>query len=384
VTRKQKGPRHTRGPLQIDTTQVYHLSEARAPVTETLITFDYTRKSSIKQGLGEKMNSENESADNFTPTTESNVGHAAQSDNLAEGLTQQIDLAHQVNVDEDCGKYWSGLFNARGEWSARPIRCGHCDECLQRKADQTERRVLRRLEIRKDGNDSLVISVLSVPAVKVMALQKRIQRDETAQYYRAFNEAGAFDFIIQSDEVYGEVVETPKYDFALAAKISKEKGKRQTGLLYSLKSKKIAAEKEDTYSLNLTKITAEKPGDSKRITIIAKTIKPNKYAFDQKEHQARIFSLTSRLTGALDEAGIGYQTEGLIRQTRPIDRLKYNANVVECPNKTPIETDLSIGALSGQDSLFNEPEPEPGPVFYHFEVSEQECIERQMNFCWNN
>jgi hypothetical protein len=329
------------------------------------------------------MNSEIENTG--TPvSTESNVGHAAQSDALAEGLAQQIDLAQQIAIDENCGTIWTALYNSNGDWAPRLIRCGHCDECLQWKATQTEKRVLRRLEMREALNDSLVTSTLSVPTIKVLALQKRIQRDETAQYYRALNEAGDYDFIIQSEKVYGEVVETLEYDFALAAKISKEKGKRQTGLLYSIKSKKVATDSKDAYSLNLTRITAEKPGDSKRITIIAKTIKPNKYAFDQKEHQARIFALTSRLTSALDEAGIGYKTEGIIRQASPINRLKYNANVIECPNKSPIEIDTSIGVLSGQNSLFDEPEPDPGPVFYHFEVSEQECIERQMNFCWNN
>lgn len=325
-----------------------------------------------------EANCENESADSFTPTTESNVGHRPQPVALGEGLVQQIDLAQQVAIDENCGKYWFHRYNIFGVLTPYPIRCGKCDECLQWKASRTEKRVLRRLEMRKANNDDLVTSALSVPTIKVMALQKRLQRDETAQYYRAVNEAGDFDFIIQSEKVYGEVVETLEYDFALGAKISKEKGKRQTGLLYSQKSKKIAAEKVETYSLNLTNIMAKKPSDSKRITIIGKSIKPNKYAYNEKEHQACIFGLTTRLTVALDEAGIGYRTEGLIRQARPIDRLKYNANVVECPNKSPIETDISIGSLSGQDSLFDEPEATMEPIVWQFETTQYEDAQRQI------
>jgi hypothetical protein len=304
---------------------------------------------------------------------------------LASGLAQQSDLAHQVTIDESCGKYWSGHFNAQGKWTAQPIRCGQCDECLQRKAARVEKRIKMRIETRKDDNDNLVVSQLfNVPTADVMALQKRIQRDETAQYYRAINEAGAFDFIIQSEAVYGDVVETMDYDFALAAKIAKDKGKRQTGLLYSQKSKKIATEGEETYSLNMTKITAKRASDSKRITVIAKSIKPNKYASSPDEHQTRIFELTTRLTGALNEAGIAYRTEGIIRQARERDRLKYNANVLECPNKSPIETEVSIGALSGQKSLFDSPEAETEPTFYPLETTLQEDIQRQITLCWMN
>jgi hypothetical protein len=145
-----------------------------------------------------------------------------------------------------------------------PIRCGKCDECLQREAAKVERRVIRRIEARKDKNDSLVVSqLLNVPTADVMALQKRIQRDSTAHYYRgAINAGGGYDFIIQSEKEYGPVVDVVEYDFALAAKIAKAKDKRQTGLLYSQKSKKIATD-EKTYSLSMTKITAKKASDSK-------------------------------------------------------------------------------------------------------------------------
>ena len=291
----------------------------------------------------------------------------------------RLDKVHQNESaeDENCGQHWTNNWNTDAKFAARLVRCGKCDECKQWKATQTQKRVLRRLEIRKDGNDGLVISsVLGVPEIKVMALQKRIQRDETAQYYRAINEAGDFDFIVQSEKVYGEVVETLEYDFALAAQTSKEAGKRQTGLLYSLKSKKVTA-KKDTYPFSLTRITAEKPGDSKRITIIAKTMKPDKHVYNKKDHQAGIFALTTRLTVALDEAGIGYRTEGFSVRAGPINRDRYNSKV-ECPNQSPIETDVLIGAPSGQNSLFDEPEVRPAPIIWQFETTQYEDAQRQI------
>lgn len=303
--------------------------------------------------------------------------------NFVGGLAEQANLQHKVDTSQSCGKYWTGYFNSHGVWVSQPVLCGQCEACLQRKAAAVEKRVLRRIEKRKEENDALVVSLLlNVSETKIMALQKRLQRDASAEYYHAHNEGGGHDYIIQATKNYGEVTETLEYDFALAAKVSKRTGKRQTGLLYSTKSKKVVAETEDTYQLRMTKITAVKLDDSKRITAIAKSVKPTEYAHTREEHQARIFGLTTRLTSALDEAGIKYRTEGLTRRVRDSDRLKYNANVVECPNRRLLDTD-SIGAyLDKQASLFDA--PQPIKTQYALETTLAEDQARQIELCWTN
>ncbi|KKM84201.1 hypothetical protein LCGC14_1301680 [marine sediment metagenome] len=87
--------------------------------------------------------------------------------------------------------------------------------------------------------------------------------------------------------------------------------------------------REKTYPLNTVTITAINPDDSALITIISMTIKPDMRVANAKEHQARIYELTTRLTDALDRAGIGYETETITLQASERDRLNYNDNVVE-------------------------------------------------------
>lgn len=84
-----------------------------------------------------------------------------------------------------------------------------------------------------------------------------------------------------------------------------------------------------TYPLNTVKITAKNPDDSARIAIIAMTIKPDRRAANANEHQARICELITRLTDALDKAGIGYAAETITLRTSDAERLNFNTNVVE-------------------------------------------------------
>ncbi len=142
-------------------------------------------------------------------------------------------------------------FHIRGEWfknsdellafiktNASPYKPKRVD-----KPKRVERRVIRRIEKRFEDNETLVLSTLmDVSGAKIQALNKRLQRDSTAQYYRSINASNGWDFIIQSEKIYGNVVENSDeldYDFALAAKVSKAQNKRQTGLLYSVKSKRL-------------------------------------------------------------------------------------------------------------------------------------------------
>ncbi|KKL25497.1 hypothetical protein LCGC14_2404700 [marine sediment metagenome] len=90
-----------------------------------------------------------------------------------------------------------------------------------------------------------------------------------------------------------------------------------------------------TYPLNTIKITPLNPNDSAtaiRIAIIATSIKPDKRAANAKEHQARIYDLTRRLTKALDKVGIKYQAEPMTGRSSRRDRLNFNDNVVETNN----------------------------------------------------
>ena len=282
-------------------------------------------------------------------------------------------------IEAHCGEFWAGHYNYHGVWTNHPIRCGTCDDCLDRTAAATKKRISKRIEIRAIGNEALVVSMrLNVDSGKIIAFQKRLQRDETARYYRTINEAGGYDYIIQSETVYSSTIDEIDYDFRAAARTSKENGKRQTGLLYSQKSKKVVSQKEDTYSLNTTKITARRASDSKRIAVIAKSILPDTLALNAKEHQARIYSLTTRLTNALNDADISYRTEAIIGRASELDRLKYNANVTECPDKTLYKNTKNHRGLSGQNSLFDEPEAQSEPIVWQFETTQYEDAQRQI------
>lgn len=330
-------------------------------------------------------------AQSFGATGAADPGRAG---DLASGLAQQSDLAHQVADEiskrnkriEDCGKHFYHIGTDKGKSITQPILCGVCEDCVGRRGDKIEKRILMRIETRKDDNDNLIVSqLLNVPTAEVMALQKRIQRDETAQYYRAINEAGGFDFIIQSETVHGDVVETVDYDFALAAKVAKAKGKYTTGSLSARKTKKTATETDENYSISLTKIITNNPDESKRASIILKSIKPTEIAYDAETHQKSIFAWTNARIKALEAAGIAYHTSGLIKSSNERRRGAYNSEIeAKCPDLMVYKEQNTIPSNLDKQSSLLEPEPETEPAFYQFETSEQEDIERQITLCWMN